>query len=130
MDSYITFVFASNLQNMKKRKFLFLFIFAVAKLQAQDYLISFEGTGATTAVDSVKVENLTQGTSLTVHGGNQLHLLGTVSVANPASADLQSVRQNKSNICIFELARTYNKDKSFLLLGFHIRTEKKHQAAW
>ncbi len=70
---------------MKKCTFLFLLIFAVAKLLAQDYLISFEGTGAASAVDSVRVENLTQGASLTVGSGNQLHLLGTVSVADPGS---------------------------------------------
>jgi uncharacterized protein (TIGR02145 family) len=55
--------------------------FVLTKLQAQDYLISFEGTGASTTVDSVQVENLTQGTSLTVHGENQLLLMGTVSVS-------------------------------------------------
>ncbi len=64
---------------------LFLMIFTLLKLQAQDYLISFEGTGAATAVDSVKVENLTQGTSLTVNAGNQLQLLGTVSVTDPGA---------------------------------------------
>ncbi len=73
------------MQNMKNCTFLFLLIFAAAKLQAQDYLISFEGIGAATAVDSVRVENLTQSTSLTVGSGNQLHLLGTVSVAEPGS---------------------------------------------
>lgn len=68
---------------MKKCTFLFLLIFALAKLQAQDYLISFAGSGASATVDSVKVENLTQGTGLTVYAGNQLHLMGTVSVAGP-----------------------------------------------
>jgi uncharacterized protein (TIGR02145 family) len=70
---------------MRKCTFLCLLIFVVATLQAQDYLISFEGTGAAVAVDSVQVENLTQSTSLTVYNGNQLQLLGTVSVAGPGS---------------------------------------------
>jgi len=70
---------------MRKPALIFMLIFALAKLQAQNYLISFEGTGAATAVDSVRVENLTQGTSLTVGSGNQLQLLGTVSVADPRS---------------------------------------------
>ena len=64
---------------MKKSTFLFLLIFALAKLQAQNYLISFAGTGASISLDSVTVENLTQGTSLTVGSGNQLQLLGTLS---------------------------------------------------
>ncbi len=70
---------------MKKCTFLLLLIFVLVKLQAQDYLISFEGTGAAGTVDSVQVENLTQGTSLTVNAGNQLQLLGTVSVADPGA---------------------------------------------
>lgn len=70
---------------MRECTFLLLLIFALAKLQAQDYLINFEGTGAAVTVDSVQVENLTQGTSLTVYSGNQLHLVGTVSVASPGS---------------------------------------------
>ncbi|MCX6267925.1 MAG: T9SS type A sorting domain-containing protein [Bacteroidetes bacterium] len=70
---------------MRKPAFLFLLIFTLVKLQAQDYLINFEGTGAAAAVDSVKVENLSQGTSLYVYSGNQLHLLGTVSAVGPGS---------------------------------------------
>jgi hypothetical protein len=70
---------------MRKCTFLCLLIFALAKLQAQDYLISFEGTGAAAAVDSVQVENLTQGISLTAYGGDQLHLLGTLSVDGDGS---------------------------------------------
>ncbi|MCX6267928.1 MAG: T9SS type A sorting domain-containing protein [Bacteroidetes bacterium] len=60
---------------MRKSTLLFLLIFILAKLQAQNYLISFEGSGASTTVDSVKVENLTQFTSLTLAGGNQLNLV-------------------------------------------------------
>ena len=70
---------------MKKITFLFLLIFTIAEIQAQDYLISFAGTGASLLVDSVQVENLTQGTRLTVTGGNQLQLLGTVTVVGPGS---------------------------------------------
>ena len=72
---------------MKKPAFLFLLIFATATLHAQDYLISFAGTGASTTVDSVRVENLTQGTSLMVESGNQLQLLGTLSSVDPGSAN-------------------------------------------
>ncbi len=68
---------------MRKSTILFLLIFSLAKLQAQNYLISFEGAGASSTVDSVRVENLTQGTSLTVGSGNQLQLLGAVSIDDP-----------------------------------------------
>jgi len=69
---------------MRKYTLLFLLIIALAKLQAQNYLISFAGSGASVMVDSAIVENLTQGTRLTVENGNQLQLLGTLSASNPA----------------------------------------------
>ena len=68
---------------MRKITFVFLMFLTLARLQAQDFLISFEGTGSATTVDSVRVENLTQGTSLTVGNGNQLQLLGTLSLTDP-----------------------------------------------
>jgi len=70
---------------MRKNTLLFLLIFALAKLQAQNYLISFEGSGASSTVDSVSVENLTQGTSLVVGSGTQLQLLGPISSVDPDS---------------------------------------------
>jgi uncharacterized protein (TIGR02145 family) len=72
-------------KTMRKTACLFLLIFTLTKLQAQDYLISFAGSGVSTTVDSVIVQNLTQGTSLTVGSGNQLHLLGTLSIFYPFS---------------------------------------------
>lgn len=68
---------------MIRTTFLFLLMVGFIKTQAQDYLISFEGSGAATIVDSVRVENLTQGTSLTVGSENQLQLLGTISHVDP-----------------------------------------------
>jgi hypothetical protein len=72
---------------MKKITVLFLVIFAIAKINAQNYLISFAGTGVSTTVDSVKVENLTQGTSLTLLGGDILHLMGAVGINEMAAND-------------------------------------------
>lgn len=72
---------------MKRVAFFFLLIIAATPSQAQDYLISYSATGASTAVDSVRVENLTQGTSLTVGSGNQLHLSGTISSVDPGPAN-------------------------------------------
>lgn len=64
---------------LKFYSFLSLLFISIAFLQAQDYLISFAGSGAATIVETVKVENLTQGTSLTMNGNDVLHLMGTVT---------------------------------------------------
>jgi uncharacterized protein (TIGR02145 family) len=71
---------------IKKISFLVPVIFAFAKIQAQDYLISFAGSGETTTVETVEVENLTQETSLTLSGTDVLHLLATVNVEELNSA--------------------------------------------
>jgi uncharacterized protein (TIGR02145 family) len=60
--------------------FMIMLIFSVLSLQAQDYMISFAGTGASTTVDSVKIENLTQGTKLKMKGSDVLHLMGTTGI--------------------------------------------------
>jgi len=52
----------------------------VLNLQAQDYLISFAGTGGSTTVDSVQVKNLTQNTRLTLNGTDVLHLMVEVGI--------------------------------------------------
>jgi len=49
-------------------------------LQAQSYLISFAGTGGSTSVASVKVENLTKGTNLALNGSDILRLDLTVGI--------------------------------------------------
>jgi uncharacterized protein (TIGR02145 family) len=47
---------------------------------AQNYLISFAGTGASATVNSVNVENLTKGTSLTLSGSDILQLTVSTGV--------------------------------------------------
>ena len=59
---------------MKKILFLIITYCSLHSISAQNYLINFVGTGATTTVDSVKVENLSSGNSLTIHGSDTLHL--------------------------------------------------------
>jgi uncharacterized protein (TIGR02145 family) len=59
----------------------------MVKLQAQDYTISFAGAGASNVVDSVTIQNLTQGTSLTIIGGDQLRLIGQLTGIDPASTN-------------------------------------------
>lgn len=52
-------------------------------LHAQNYRISFAGTGESTSVGSVTVENLTQSTNTTLDGEAVLHLLGKSTGLNP-----------------------------------------------
>ena len=59
---------------MKKFTIIAFIIFAILKVQAQNYLISFAGTGDTTAIDTIKVYNLTRGDTVILKGGDILHL--------------------------------------------------------
>ena len=65
---------------------MFVLQIASSKLMAQNYLISFAGTGAATTVDSVKVINLTQNITLTLNG-NDILLLGDVGINELSSID-------------------------------------------
>jgi len=76
------------------KKFLFLIaIFCALKTNAQNYFITFAGTGASTTVNSVKVENLTAGTSLTLNGSDILRLMiittNINSIENNQSSELK-----------------------------------------
>ena len=60
---------------------------AMLKTQAQDYFISFTGSGATTEVNTVKVDNLTSGATVTLNGGDILHLIAAVGIVSLDIAD-------------------------------------------
>lgn len=64
---------------MKKSTLTFIFCLIVYFLSAQDYLITFSGSGESTTVSTVIVENMTQGKSLTLNGNDILHLKNTVT---------------------------------------------------
>jgi uncharacterized protein (TIGR02145 family) len=55
---------------VKKILILYLLIFCAAEIHSQNYTIYFTGIGASTVVDSVKVENLTQCTDTTINGSD------------------------------------------------------------
>ena len=78
---------------MKTFTFFVLFLFAIAVLQAQDYQISFTGSGQSTTIDNIQVENLTQGTTLSLNGDDVLNLVGTVGI--------NTLIANKSNVKIY-----------------------------
>lgn len=62
------------------KKLLFLTgIFSVLQANAQDYLITFAGTGTAKNVTTVMVENLTKGTSLILSGSDVLHLKDNIA---------------------------------------------------
>jgi len=48
-------------------------------IKAQDYQISFSGSGESTTVATVNVENITKGTSVSLTGTDVLHLMKTIT---------------------------------------------------
>src|SRR6056297_3008505 len=76
---------------MKKATFLFILLFMTVLIKAQDYQLSFTGSGQSANVDSVFVENLTQGTTTELAGSDILHLLGNVGITSQSGTnkDLQ-----------------------------------------
>jgi len=71
----------------------FLGIFPV-KTVALNYTITFTGTGASTMVDNVTVQNLTKGISVTVSAGNVLNLSDTPNA-------VEKVNVNDGTICVY-----------------------------
>jgi uncharacterized protein (TIGR02145 family) len=70
------------------RKLVFLTIlFCSITANGQNYLISFAGSGASTTVSSVKVENLTTGAILTLPGNDVLRLTLTTGVNTTKQSD-------------------------------------------
>lgn len=65
---------------MKQCIFSTLLLFLLVSIHAQDFQLTFTGSGSSTTVDDVFVENLTQGTSITVTGTDILQLSQTVGV--------------------------------------------------
>lgn len=66
------------------KKLLFgLAVFTVLQLNAQNYQITFTGTGASTSVTTVTVDNLTSGTTVTLNGTDILNLTITTGVNSP-----------------------------------------------
>ncbi len=65
---------------MKTFLFSIIITMATCETYAQNYQISFAGTGASTIIDSVKAENLSQCTSLTLAGTDILNLNGTAGI--------------------------------------------------
>jgi len=69
---------------------LLLLILSLGSIKAQDYLISFNGSGASTTVESVKVENITQGTEKTLSGTDILHLVSVITDIDKTPVDIRN----------------------------------------
>ncbi|HPB02327.1 MAG TPA: T9SS type A sorting domain-containing protein, partial [Bacteroidales bacterium] len=73
-------------------------------VHAQNHFIDFAGTGASSTVESVTVENLTQCASMTIYGADILNLAETVSIdenhfsAEPALNQYPNPAAENSNI--------------------------------
>jgi len=84
--------------------------FLTSGTQAQDFQINFTGIGASTTVDSVKVENLNQGNSLSLGGHDTLHLLANVGITEiiTGAANGILVYPNPMNgVCTIEFETLY-----------------------
>jgi uncharacterized protein (TIGR02145 family) len=94
---------------MKRISFLVLSLLLVASLPcfALNYTISFTGIGASTTVESVTVQNLTKGTSVTVPAGNVLNLsdapnaVEQVSISDETISVYSSSANGKSMVSFF-----------------------------
>jgi len=71
---------------------LLVLLFVSVKSLALDYTISFSGTGASTTVGSVIVQNLTKGTSITVPGGNVLNLTDQANGVEQLTLNNEEIR--------------------------------------
>jgi len=65
---------------MTKSLVIIYLVLVILKVQAQNYLITFAGAGDTTVVSTIKVFNLTSGDSVTLNGGDVLHLTALVGI--------------------------------------------------
>jgi uncharacterized protein (TIGR02145 family) len=98
-------------KKMKKITLLILLIFAIAETQAQNYQITFTGTGASNTFDSIKVENLTQGTEISLSGGDILNLIlpsGINEFNNDLNTSLKVYPNPTSGECLFSFEAIEN----------------------
>jgi hypothetical protein len=80
------------MKGMKKSTMIIFLTLGLLQTQAQDYLISFAGTGATSSVGSVKVDNLTKMTTVPLNGTDVLHLKASLGI------EMQDITNNSIHI--------------------------------
>lgn len=75
-----------------KKLLLGLAVFAVLNLNAQNYQITFTGSGASTSVTSVTAENLTSGAIVTLNGTDILDLTVTTGINSPRDYEASGLK--------------------------------------
>lgn len=65
---------------MKKLILFFAIFFVIVTIFSQNYTITFAAAGAASTVEIVKIENITQNTSLTMNGNDTLHLVDVIGI--------------------------------------------------
>ena len=89
-----------------KRILFVITLFYALTANAQNYLISFAGSGASITVSTVKVENLTKGTTLTINGSDILRLTTTTginSIEDNQSSELKIYPNPMTNNATLEI---------------------------
>lgn len=86
-------------------------LFSSAKALATDYSISFTASGASTTIDSVKVQNLSKNISVTLPNGNALTMAEVPNAVDQLNANLESVSIYPNPIQISS-ALTFNSTKA------------------
>lgn len=123
---------------MKKSTFLFILLALLSlTTMGQDYLISFAGSGASTSIGTINVDNLTSGASVTLNGGDVLHLYPAVGIENKNNENgalqispnpmmehsiltfVSSVNANTDILIIDPNGKIINKITVFLSTGAH-----------
>ena len=85
-------------------------ILMLASINAQNFHLTFTGSGLSTNVDSVQVLNIAQGTSVTVKGSEGLQLVGTYT-------DIETEYTEKCNFRLFPNPMTETSGIEFLNLA-------------
>lgn len=124
-----------------KRVLFLIAIYSTFTANAQSFLISFTGTGASTSVTTVKVENLTKGTSLSLNGTDVLRLTlstGISPVKNNQSSELKIYPNPVTENSLIEIYPPISGDAVISLLDINGRViyqtntylEKLRQEFW
>jgi uncharacterized protein (TIGR02145 family) len=115
----------TKMKKMKKITFSILMIIAVLEIHAQDYQITFAGTGASTSVDSVKVENLSQCTNLALAGTDTLILTSTLGInvtGNPHETQMNIHPNPSQGNCEVEFEATSGSNVCIVLYDISGKT--------
>ena len=120
-----------------KKIYILLMISLVVKLQAQNYQISFTGTGSGNKVDSVEVQDISQCTKISLSGSNILNLVTTgineinnskesnlIVSPNPTTGncmiDFDAAAAGETTLTLYDITgKKIAQDQEFVAIGQH-----------